>query len=758
MPAVSSSVLNDIALPMNSFMGSSYVVFGRPKGFHNFSLVGNPTYQDGVMSIKTGGLIQDSISRSSTIIGDINGDKVQDLLIGDPLSSRCFVLFGSSDPQSYRFSNLRVAFSITVNQSTSSVQRTNLGWSAAALGDMNNDNRDDFIITATIINTAYVIFGQKRYLLSQLILSQMTSRQGYKIVGSSGDRFFGMSVSSAGDFNGDGYRDIVISALKVGSSSQSCIYVLLSSITKTDIYLDRMSNDSYYRISSSRTAYYGLSVAGVEDLNGDGFDDVAMGSSTVESGSVVEKTAVIYGRSTSFPSNRIDIARLGVEDGFTIMGGGFQVHSLGDVNQDGFSDMMVVSYTGWLGKRNAYITVFPENVTLSPTMKPSLSPSLLPSMTPTATVYPSSIPSVSSQSFPPNLPQTSRPSRLSSTPSFTPSRSTSAPTLSPTLLPSVLPTVAPSPRPPSFTPSLAPSTREPSIRPTKVRVFPSSFPTSFPTESGTSPPRKILVEVPGTFIPPDGAKNLIIAVNGSLVIEASRGKTMYSVLPSPSSLTLQSFRNDYDVLNLTAFSEYKSLGDLKYSIDPLALAMSSNQKIVLSSHPNFDLTEGSVIFASSSSSSSSSPATNKVNVGALTAAVVLSILMVVAGVIVAFYHYCYVSLKPEGKYPFINKPNVAQVDHEKPSNMICESVISYSQSFPDTSSCVFDPPPEETAYHDQEEQEHESELSFVFTSSSFCSSSEVEVHDYPMTIVDSNLLSDSMSFGSFTESLSDHLF
>jgi hypothetical protein len=132
----------------------------------------------------------------------------------------------------------------------------------------------------------------------------------------SGSSFFGNSVASAGDVNGDGYGDVII-----GSSNSNRAY----------LYLGRAWGLLYYSpvtLTGPSGSYFGVSVASAGDFNGDGYGDVVIGASYTaylyfgSSGGLVTPPVVL-----TAPSGSINY--------------GNSVASAGDVNGDGYGDMIV---------------------------------------------------------------------------------------------------------------------------------------------------------------------------------------------------------------------------------------------------------------------------------------------------------------------------------------------------------------------------------------------------------------------------------
>lgn len=155
----------------------------------------------------------------------------------------------------------------------------------------------------------------------------------------------GYSISRAGDFNNDGYDDLLIGAYNV---SAGAVYVIFGSELLSDVEL----SDSSYLDSSRVVAIYGqkpedqfgYSVSGGYDLNGDGFADIAI--SAPGSLDNVGAVYVIYGTSST---TNIDLssASLSSSQGFVVRGNsgdtgfGYSIALLSDFDNDGFADLCI---------------------------------------------------------------------------------------------------------------------------------------------------------------------------------------------------------------------------------------------------------------------------------------------------------------------------------------------------------------------------------------------------------------------------------
>ncbi len=359
----------------NGTAGESYVIFGKAAGITNIDLSTLSGSGDGF--VISGADAGDQAGFSVSSAGDINGDGLDDLIIGaprlvsgDPTTDdfgESYVIFGktggSTDIDLSTISGSSDGFKIT-----GVADDDQAGWSVSTAGDMNGDGIDDLIVGANQADSAgstsgesYIIFG-KTGGYTDIDLSSLSLSDGFKILGAdAGDRS-GASVAAAGDVNGDGYADVIVGALAadgVGNLEPSVgeSYVIFGKETVTgDIDLSSLATTDGFTIrGADERDISGRSVSGAGDVNGDGFDDIIIGAWFGDGEVVLEQSAgesyVIFGKAGGF--GPINVDELTPTEGFTIYGAdqddksGSSVSAAGDVNGDGFDDLIVGAQSGW---------------------------------------------------------------------------------------------------------------------------------------------------------------------------------------------------------------------------------------------------------------------------------------------------------------------------------------------------------------------------------------------------------------------------
>jgi len=213
------------------------------------------------------------------------------------------------------------------------------GTSAAWVGDVNGDGYDDVLIGAFrypeigSIGKAYLYFGGPALdLVADLVINPPAGGSGW----------FGISVASAGDFNGDDHPDFIIGAQQSGYEGKAFIYYGGPS-------LDAAPDVTLIGESTGTLTGFGASVASAGDVNDDGFDDVIVGAPSSDgSGNRPGHAYVFFGGAV--PDAVADRVFTGV--GFNDQLGSV-VGSAGDMNGDGHPDVFATAPYNSAAAQNA---------------------------------------------------------------------------------------------------------------------------------------------------------------------------------------------------------------------------------------------------------------------------------------------------------------------------------------------------------------------------------------------------------------------
>ena len=305
----------------------------------------------------------DNAGEAVRAIGDVNGDGFADLIVGVPNSDTgqansgsAYVIFGTSSgftsPSSLSaFDNGTNGFRIDAYSGNANVGN------AAGTADFNGDGFADVLVgdprDGSNAGSAYVIFGKASGFSASVSLASLGSTDGFSLGGGTfGDRV-GSAISSAGDINGDGFEDIIVGAQQDnpnGTYSGRAFVVFGTASILGSVTLSSLSGSNGFLLNGAAAGdKAGYSVAGAGDFNGDGFDDLIVGAANNDDGAAnAGQVYVVFGKASGFSaSNDLTASFLDGTNGFRIQGLnandelGHSVSGAGDVNGDGFDDIIV---------------------------------------------------------------------------------------------------------------------------------------------------------------------------------------------------------------------------------------------------------------------------------------------------------------------------------------------------------------------------------------------------------------------------------
>jgi len=275
--------------------GIVYVIYGKKGSLRQFSSMNDFQPSDGFM-IK-GNTNEQKIGFSVNPAGDINGDGVDDLIIGGPF------------------------------------------W-----------KRDSY---SSEVGLTYVLFGRRNGDFPSVVdPDRLSATEGFKIFGEGSMNRAGFSVSGAGDVNADGISDIIVGAFGANGEAGRAYIIYGSKQGLTDMKLPPAAGKGF-TVEGSSQEHLGASVNKIGDFNGDGVDDIIIGAHCADTWA--GRAYIIYGRRGGFPVS------IRASDGITIKGYGSYnnfgctVSGAGDFNGDGLQDAIIGAYAANGGNGAAYV-------------------------------------------------------------------------------------------------------------------------------------------------------------------------------------------------------------------------------------------------------------------------------------------------------------------------------------------------------------------------------------------------------------------
>ncbi|MBI3018432.1 MAG: FG-GAP repeat protein [Deltaproteobacteria bacterium] len=304
----------------------------------------------------------DAFGISVSGAGDVNKDGIDDILVGASLdddggsaSGVAFIFYGSASLAS------------SIDGSAANVKligedaSDRFGNSVSGAGDVNNDGFADAIVGAHLdddggadAGAAYIFYGA-----TSLASSIDASLADVKLIGEDASDLFGFSVSGAGDINNNGIADVLVGAYQDddhldddGGADAGAAYIFYGATSLASSIDASLANVKL--IGEDASDKFGFSVSGAGDVNNNGIADVLVGAYQDDDGGSNAGAAYIFYGSTSLASSidasLADVKLIG-EDASDVFGN--SVSGAGDVNKDGFADILVAARLDDDGGSNA---------------------------------------------------------------------------------------------------------------------------------------------------------------------------------------------------------------------------------------------------------------------------------------------------------------------------------------------------------------------------------------------------------------------
>ena len=290
-------------------------------------------------------------------VGDVNGDGLDDFVVGISTNNE----MGAYAGKVYLFLGRQTGWRLGMDLADADAsfrgerEQEGAGRYVSGAGDVNGDGYDDFLIgapsndeTNDLAGKCYLILGRASPWSRDVHLSKANA----SFRGERYDSELG-PVAAAGDVNGDGYDDFLLLAPpdKETDGDMGQVYLILGKATGWARNVSAGAADASFH-GEGAMGYESTGLAGGVDVNGDGYDDILVGSQGYDepSGSDNGKVYIVFGRNAGW---RIDMdledADASLLSHRNLLEAGEVLCAAGDVNGDGLGDFLVSSDIFWDG-------------------------------------------------------------------------------------------------------------------------------------------------------------------------------------------------------------------------------------------------------------------------------------------------------------------------------------------------------------------------------------------------------------------------
>ncbi len=258
-----------------------------------------------------------------TAAGDVNNDTYVDVLVGAAYEDGG----GTDAGRAYVFSGETVGLLYPI-ESPNPESGGRFGYSVSGAGDVNNDEYDDVIVGAyredggaTNAGRAYVFSGETGS-ATYTLASPNPETNGW----------FGYSVSGAGDVDDDGCDDVIVGAYREDTGAS------LWSSGRAYVFSGATGETLYTLVSQYEEGggYFGYSVSGAGDVNGDTYDDVIVGAWGEDVVPWASGRAYVFSGPTGALIHTLESPNPESEGWF-----GRSVSGIGDMDNDSCDDLIV---------------------------------------------------------------------------------------------------------------------------------------------------------------------------------------------------------------------------------------------------------------------------------------------------------------------------------------------------------------------------------------------------------------------------------
>ncbi len=271
--------------------------------------------------------------------GDFDGDGVDDLVVG--AVNYCDACGSRQQGATFLFSG-PVSGTLSPAEASTTLVGEEMGDASgnavANAGDIDGDGLNDLVVGAlnhqgpgNDAGAVYLVAGPAG---DSMTLADADAR----VVGSGDSAYFGFSVAGAGDWDADGYRDVVVGAY--GADHDDRNHCGATYVIRGPMDIEDVANAAATIYGEAESGFLGWSVAGGADVDADGYDDVLAGAYAAgnDEESLTGRAALLHGPdSGTFTVGETD-GRFFGEHAFDQLGRGT---ALGDLDADGYGDVIL---------------------------------------------------------------------------------------------------------------------------------------------------------------------------------------------------------------------------------------------------------------------------------------------------------------------------------------------------------------------------------------------------------------------------------
>jgi hypothetical protein len=331
---------------LNTFqqdIGQAYIYYGSANGLTN-----TPG------TVFTGQQVSGTLGYAAAIAGDMNSDGYSDIVLGEPgyvnsqgKVGRVHVLYGTEKGLN------------TANFWSHEGEQANAmyGTSVNGAGDVNGDGIADLLIGAYSYDRNIPQGDHGRVYLHYGTILGIADSAGWTSDGEQAKAYYGAQTASAGDVNGDGYADVLISAIwyDQGQSNEGLVSLFLGSAAGL------RRTPSWTAEGNIETTEFGAAIASAGDINGDGFGDILIGNGLNSLNPLASRARLYYGNQNGLSTNPAWTYNTTSPD----EAAGTFITPAADLNGDGYSDFIISTkqYETDITRRRGVISIFYGNGT-----------------------------------------------------------------------------------------------------------------------------------------------------------------------------------------------------------------------------------------------------------------------------------------------------------------------------------------------------------------------------------------------------------